>query len=113
MNKQEIKNIFDKDLHNPEFKKQGNALYDQILKHAKEIVQQNRAALVEVLREWIALKIGPQTDMAVDIAGELKLVELREQIKQLRKDITEGRAFSKPEVWWADKALKVLDKEGS
>ena len=48
---------------------------------------------MRVLREWLQLRAEPKTMLAVKLAAEHHLVELRDSITELLEDVDEGTVF--------------------
>lgn len=71
----------------------GEQLYEQINKIAAAYVIEKRQELVFALMEWLLLRSEPKTMLAVDIAGNLHLTELRSALEELLLDVEEGKAF--------------------
>ena len=93
MNKNEISKSFETDFTNPGSIKLGEYLQEKILSRARNIVQKNRPNLIELLKEWLALRSEPKTMLAVRLAKELSLIELLPEIEKLKNDIQTGKCF--------------------
>lgn len=111
MNKNDIIMVFETDLTDPGSLKSGEYLESHILTHAQEIVRANRPALIEILTEWLALRIEPQTMLAVKVAGTVRLHELRGALLALREDIVTGRTFLPFYAKKIDAALNAMGKD--
>ncbi len=77
----------------------GEDLYRFFLQITKRIVEsddpEDRAWLIEGLREWIGLRNEPRTMLAVEIASVYHLHEMREDIQRLLDDVRAGNTFSR------------------
>lgn len=93
MTKEDVLSILETDISDPGSYKSGEYLEEHILKHARQIVNMDRSSLIEVLREWLNLRCEPRTMLAVTIARQLGLREIRSDIEFLRKDILEKKVF--------------------
>lgn len=71
----------------------GEQGYEYINKIAARYVGTERQALVSVLTEWLWLRSEPKTMIAVDIAGKLRLGELRCELEKLLADVEQRKAF--------------------
>jgi len=93
MNKEEIEKTFEADFTNPGSIKSGEYLAEHVLNRAKELIHNDRLGLVEVLRSWILQRSEPRTMLAVNITGELRLFELKEEVDALRVAVKNGECF--------------------
>jgi hypothetical protein len=71
----------------------GNEFELRVLMHAKTLWQLERINLIAALREWLSLRDEPRTLIAVRVAGELALTELRPDVETLREAISEGQVW--------------------
>ncbi len=85
-------------------------LYRHMLAVATGTATTDRPALVGALREWIGLHTEPRTMIALHLARELRLVELRGDVEQLRADVSGGKALLPYYVRWVDEALHALSR---
>lgn len=108
MSKEHILRVFETDLADPGSLKSGEYLQAHILSHARSAVAQDRASLVQVLRDWLLMTNEPRTMIAVNVAKELRLGELGPFLENLRDRIEAGEAFLPFYRRWVDEALKVL-----
>jgi hypothetical protein len=71
----------------------GEDLYVHISDLASRLERSDRRQLVEAFVDWLKRRREPQTMLAVDIIGQLRLVELRGHLEELLSDVQAGRAF--------------------
>ncbi len=93
MTKAQIMNLFETDFTNPGSYKSGEYLEEHVLIRAKRIVRNDRPNLIEVLREWLALRTEPKTMLAVVVARELRLTELKQDLANLSTEINTKKTF--------------------
>ena len=86
----------------------GNECEDFIVRLAGRVVQSHRHELVEAMRHWI-IERGKRTLLAVRIAAEHKLSELKPDIERLLEDVCAGRAFSPYYKEFITPALKRIE----
>lgn len=110
MSKEDVLAIFESVGNDPAYDYWGNLFSEHVKKHAKALVNKDREGLIEALREWIWMRSGPETMLAVEIAGELKLHELKPEIETLRNDIAAGKVLSimKWQLRVVDSVLSIL-----
>ena len=109
MGKSEILKGFEIDLSDPGSEKSGEYLHQHLLQRAKRALQQgDREGLVDALRGWLRAQIEPETMLAVSIARELVLVELRPELEYLRAAIEKDQVFPNFYICWVDEALSVF-----
>jgi hypothetical protein len=109
MGKHEVLTHLGTALSDPGSLKSGEYLLRQAVARAKGALGEgDRTGLIEALREWLAEYSEPRTMLAVDLAKELRLVELRPDLENLRTAIVENRAFRAFYVRRVDAALLVL-----
>ena len=70
----------------------GNECGDFVSRLAGRIVESNRLEVVEAMREWISQR-GARTLLAVNIAADHKLCELKPDIELLINDVRAGKVF--------------------
>lgn len=70
----------------------GNECGEFIIRLARRVVDSDRNALTDALREWITQR-GDRTLLALNIAADLKLRELKPDIQRLLDDVRTGKAF--------------------
>ncbi|MFU8830102.1 MAG: hypothetical protein ACNA8P_11815 [Phycisphaerales bacterium] len=105
MTKSEIERGFQTDFDNPGSLKSGEYLYEHILRRASRFVAEDRENLVLVLRDWVRERCEPHTMLAVSIADELRLAELRNDLVELKSDIERGKAFY---PFYQDRVTKAI-----
>ena len=93
MSKSGIEQGFQTDFDNPGSLKSGEYLYEHILRRASRFVAEDRENLMLVLRGWIRTRSEPHAMLAVSVAGELRLTELRNDLQDLESDIERGKVF--------------------
>lgn len=92
----------------PACERWGEILQERVLVIAARFEREDRAALVEVLSEWLRRRSEPHSILAMHVAAELGLTELGYLILALRQDVIDGRAFLPCYLVWVDKALERL-----
>ena len=70
----------------------GNKCEDHIIRLAGRVVESDRSELAEAIREWIEQR-DKRTLLAVRIAAEHKLLELKPDIQRLLDDVHAGKVF--------------------
>ena len=93
MTKQEILKWLEGEVQGYPERATGNECEDFIVRLAGRVVQSDRHELVEAMRHWI-IERSKRTLLAVRIAAEHKLLELKPDIERLLEDVRAGRAFS-------------------
>lgn len=93
MTKQEILDWLDSEVRRYTERATGNECEDFIVRIAGRVVQSDRQELIEAMQNWIAAR-GERTLLAVRIAAEHNLRELKPDIEQLLEDMRAGSAFS-------------------
>ena len=83
-------------------------LYRHVLDLARRLEASDRKGLVEALDIWLKQRSSPRTGIAVDVAGELKLAELREGLAQLLEEVRAGKTFLPHDVQWIEKAIQAM-----
>ena len=86
----------------------GNECEDFIVRLAGRVVQSDRREFVEAMRRWV-VEHGNRTLLAVRIAGEHKLRELKPDVERLLEDVRAGRAFSPYYEDLITRALKQIE----
>ena len=71
----------------------GEELYDYVGRLAARILSTNREALAAAMADWLKLRMEPKTMLAVQIASDLRLVEVRPELESLLNDVLESRVF--------------------
>ena len=61
------------------------------------------------MKVWLSVRDEPKTMLAVTVAKELQLSELRLDIELLREEIQLGEAFMPFYLRWVDEALASLN----
>ena len=86
----------------------GNECEDHIVRLAGRVVESDRSELAEAMREWIDQR-GKRTLLAVRIAAEHKLRELKPDIQRLLEDVRAGKVFSPYYEEFIAPALKRIE----
>jgi hypothetical protein len=107
MTKQEILDRLEGEVQVYPERATANECEDFIVRLAGRVLQSDRQALVEAMRDWI-LQRGQRTLLAVRIAGEHKLSELRPDIQRLLEEVSAGGAFQPYYEEFIAPALKQL-----
>jgi hypothetical protein len=92
MTKQEILEWLDGEVEGYPKRATGNECADYVVRLAGRVVESDRRELVEAMREWI-VQHGKRTLLAVRIAAEYKLLELKPDIEHLLEDVRSKKAF--------------------
>ena len=109
MEKEEILSHLEDDLANPGSQKSGEFLEEHALVTAHRALETgNREALVEAMVCWLRDRSEPRTMLAVSIAKELSLGELRAELRVLKAEIDDGRVFLPFYARRVDAALNAL-----
>lgn len=108
MSKDEVLAGLETDMDDPGAEKSGEYLRKHIIERSRRLLMTDRRGLVEALLEWLSLRSEPRTMLAVRVACELRLSELRPEITILREDIAMGRFFPGYYLRWVDDALDAL-----
>lgn len=108
MSKADILARFASDLSDPGAEKSGEYLEMHVMQHARQAATTDREGLIEALREWIHLRREPETMLAVTAVQELCLVELADDLRQLRDEIEASTVFKPHYRAPVDEALSVL-----
>lgn len=93
MMNESLKETLDYAVENFPSRASGEDLYEYINKLAIKLILKSRPEFIVVMIHWIQLRSEPKTMLAVDIAGNNQLGELRGSIEELLKDVNEGKAF--------------------
>ena len=93
MSKADVLAALETDMNDPGAYKSGEYLEEHVLMHAQWFLPVDRSGLIEALREWLSLRSEPRTMLAVKIALELGLKEIRSDIEALRLEVASGKIF--------------------
>jgi hypothetical protein len=93
MSKSDILAALETDMNDPGAYKSGEYLEAHVFMHARRFLPVDRFGLIEALREWISSRSEPRTMLAVKIAYELGLKEMRLDIEALRREIASHKIF--------------------
>lgn len=110
-NKKNILKAFETDLSDPGSIKSGEYLEEHILMNARRFLIEDRQALIEVLQHWLSLRSEPKTMLAVVVTRELKLIELKSQLEELKKEVQAGKVFLPFYADSINEALAILGKK--
>jgi hypothetical protein len=108
MSKDNILPILETAMNDPGSFKSGEYLEEHVLTDARKFLVSDRIGLVEALCEWVSLKSEPQTMLAISVAKELNLREMRQVIEDLRQEVSVGKVFPKFYLRDIDEALSIL-----
>jgi hypothetical protein len=86
MKKQEILEWLESEVQGYPERATGNECADHVVRLAGRVVESDRRELVEAMREWIVQR-EKRTLLAVRIAAEYKLLELKPDIEHLLEDV--------------------------
>ena len=109
MTKQDVLNQFATDFNDPGSEKSGEYLETHVLDRARQIVSDDRPGLMDVMRDWMEPRRYPHTLLAVAVARELRLTEMRAELEQLSGDVDAGKALRPHDRAVVDEALAALD----
>ncbi|WP_366921798.1 hypothetical protein MFMK1_002214 [Metallumcola ferriviriculae] len=109
MSKEDVLAILESDIFNPGSYKSGEYLEEHALSHAVDVLQNDRQGLIEALMDWIETQSEPRTMLAVRIAKNLGLVELKPQILELGHKIDSGKVFPRFYLRYIDETLNELE----
>lgn len=71
----------------------GEEFYSYMGRLAARYLQSDRQELTSALTNWLLLRTEPKTMLAVQIAKDLRLNEVKPELESLLTDIHNGRAF--------------------
>lgn len=108
MSKEDVLAILENDMSNPGSFKSGEYLEEQVLSRATGILHKDKQGLIEALIKWIEAKSEPRSMLAVSIAKNLGLVELKPQILDLKQKIECGKIFPRFYLKYIDEAIHEL-----
>jgi hypothetical protein len=108
MTKQEILEWLEGELLGYPERATGNEREDFIVRLAGRLVESDRSALTEAMRDWMAQR-GKRTLLAMQIAADHKLRELKPDIQRLLEDVRAGKAFSPYYEEFIVPALRRID----
>jgi hypothetical protein len=108
MTKQEILEWLEGEVQGYPDRATGNECGQFITRLASRVVESDRCALVEAMREWIVQR-GNRTLLAMNIATDLKLRELKPDIERLLEDVRANTAFSPYYEEFITPALKRIE----
>jgi len=108
MTKQEILKWLEGEVQGYPERATGNECEDFVVGTAGRVVQSDRQELVEAMRHWI-IERGNRTLLAVRIAAEYKLRELKPDIERLLEDVRTDRSFSPFYEEFITPALKRIE----
>lgn len=94
MTEQEIRTWLEGEIRNYPERATGNACGDFIVRLAGRVVESHRQQLLEAMRSWISERSG-WTLLAVRMASEHQLRELKPDIERLLEDVRAHRVFSR------------------
>lgn len=95
-------------LSDPGSEKSGEYLSARIVAVARNMIARDREAVIAIMRSWLRQRKLPHTLLAVDVAKELRLRELTEELVNLRDAISTGEWRKPYYVAWVDAALAQL-----
>ena len=71
----------------------GEDLYEYMNKISIGLIKESREDFIMAMTNWLQLRSEPKTMLAVEIIGNNKLMELREDLEGLLDDVNKGNAF--------------------
>jgi hypothetical protein len=108
MTKQEIIEWLDGEVQGYPERATGNECGQFVTRLASRVIESDRIELVQAMREWITQR-GKRTLLAINIAADLKLRELKPDIERLLEDVRASRAFSPYYEEFITPALKRIE----
>jgi len=93
MTKQDIIKWLDGEVKSYPPRATGNECGQFVTRLAARVVESDRNELVAAMREWITQR-DKRTLLAMNIAVDLKLLELKPDIQRLLEDVRAGKVFS-------------------
>jgi hypothetical protein len=108
MTKQEIIEWLDGEVEGYPPRATGNECGQFVTRLAARVVESDRNELVAAMREWITQR-DKRTLLAMNIAVDLKLLELKPDIQRLLEDVRANRAFSPYYEEFITPALKRIE----
>jgi hypothetical protein len=109
MTKDDVLRILETDFTDPGSYKSGEYLAEHIFWHIGLLIQNERQYIIEILNDWLNLRIEPHTMLAVRTADKFDVSELVPQIKALKHEIENGNSFPRYYIQRIDKALMKLE----
>ncbi len=94
MKKQEIQDWLESEVEGYPQRATGNECEDFVVRIAGRLLPSDRGTLIEAMREWITQR-GNRTLLAVRIASEHRLIELKPEIESLLESVRAGKAFQR------------------
>jgi hypothetical protein len=107
---EEIRMWLEEEVANYPERASGEELYRYLVRRTAPLVETDRQALVKALASWLQLReeSGPQTILALEIAANHHLSELRDEIEKLLNDVRAGKAFLPYYEQWVTRALDQI-----
>lgn len=90
MNVSELRDFLDSEIAGFPGRSSGEDGYRFLLRIIRRYVDSARQPLVEVMKEWLRLRAEPKTMLAVKLAADLQLGELRSEVEELLRDVESG-----------------------
>jgi len=111
MSKEDVLAKFQKIWEKEEYSRNENGwyLYEDLRENTKNLMTNDREGVIEAVRCWLLLREVGRTEMAMGLAKDLTLKELKPDIEKVREDIIARRYYPAPDTYWADCALKALE----
>lgn len=81
------------ELHSYPERASGNELYGYLKERLAGVLEHDREGFVAALRDWILLESEPRTLLAVRLAAEFWLSELRPDLHALLEKVEAGQVF--------------------
>ncbi len=88
--------------------KDGNVLADDLARRASWFVESDRASLITVVRDWLECRDELLTVQGTLLAGSVRLVELKDEVEDVRADVVAGRFLEPSSVWLFDRVIARL-----
>ncbi len=108
MTKQEILKWLEDEVQDYPERATANECENHVVQLAGRVVEFDRNALIEAMREWVEQR-GNRTLLAVRIVAEHKLLELKPDIQRLLEEVCAGKVFSPYYEEFITPALKRIE----
>jgi hypothetical protein len=108
MSMSDVLELLETAMTDPGSYKSGEYLREHVLAHARHVVTKDRSGLVTALQEWLNTRSEPRTMIAVTVARELGLKEMKSEIEILRREVQAGKVFPHFYIDNIDNALNAL-----
>jgi hypothetical protein len=108
LTKSDVLREFNDTWADPAAAKFGDVFEERVERVARELLLQDRAAVLEVLRDWIAAADAPTALVAVRLSSQFTITELLPAVEALDTRIREGRVLLPYHAEWTRPAIARL-----